>query len=483
MAVAATVVALQRHPAVAAFEARPLAPRAGHQHLFRHPGRAARRGRPRAACAPVRRPLAADGERTAAPRCGRRPACPRRIRVAGCRAAARSGAPCNHPVAAASGRRDRRESPRAAIHHRFRAQGDCARLRGRQPGGALHRRRGNPRRRPGAPRGKGGSEARRHCRSRDRGQDGKPDAHVRTGAGPRPRPAAWSWPPPARRSAGWRWSAAARTAGRRRCARGRCRSRREPPPPTRCARSRSNACSRSRPTPPGCWPTTIPSGCTRCGSGRGGCGRAWPSPCATCRAPRSSRSWSSSSGWRESWGSPATGTCSRARPWRHSPRRPRPTRRASRKSAACARGSRHGAAAARAAARAAVRSPRFQQLVLGVGRLCSAPAPAEAAPGGKRADGDPPRVKAFSRKVIERRHRRLVRRARACAPGTPEDAPRAAHRRQEASLRRRVLRPAAAGQARPRVHPGAGRPAGRPRSRQRRRDGRAPRNARHARRR
>ena len=76
--------------------------------------------------------------------------------------------------------------------------------------------------------------------------------------------------------------------------------------------------------------------------------------------------------------------------------------------------------AARAAARAAVRSPRFQQLVLGVGRLCSAPPTAGAAPGGKNADDDPPRVKAFSRKVIERRHRRLVRRASACTPGTPE---------------------------------------------------------------
>jgi CHAD domain-containing protein len=76
--------------------------------------------------------------------------------------------------------------------------------------------------------------------------------------------------------------------------------------------------------------------------------------------------------------------------------------------------------AARAAARVAVRSPRFQHLVLAVGRLCSAPAPASATAAGGRTDGDPPSVRRFSGKLLERRHHRLRKRAEACAPGTPE---------------------------------------------------------------
>jgi inorganic triphosphatase YgiF len=77
--------------------------------------------------------------------------------------------------------------------------------------------------------------------------------------------------------------------------------------------------------------------------------------------------------------------------------------------------------AARAAARAAVRSPRFQLLVLGVGALCSAPKRETAAPADGQAGDDVPSVKAFSKKLLERRHRRLVRRAEDCAPGTPEE--------------------------------------------------------------
>jgi CHAD domain-containing protein len=77
--------------------------------------------------------------------------------------------------------------------------------------------------------------------------------------------------------------------------------------------------------------------------------------------------------------------------------------------------------AARAAARVAVRSPRFQHLVLGVGALCSAPGREAAAPTDGRTDQDLPTVRAFAKKLLERRHRRLVQRADACAPGTPEE--------------------------------------------------------------
>ena len=77
--------------------------------------------------------------------------------------------------------------------------------------------------------------------------------------------------------------------------------------------------------------------------------------------------------------------------------------------------------AARADARAAVRAPRFQQLVLGVGALCSAPLREAAAIAGVPAGKDVPKVKAFAGKLLERRHRRLVQRAATCAPGTPEE--------------------------------------------------------------
>jgi len=77
--------------------------------------------------------------------------------------------------------------------------------------------------------------------------------------------------------------------------------------------------------------------------------------------------------------------------------------------------------AARTEARAAVRSPRFQHLVLGVGALCSAPAQHTA--DGTQAPGDEhvPSVRSFARKLLERRHRRLLQRADACTPGTPEE--------------------------------------------------------------
>jgi inorganic triphosphatase YgiF len=77
--------------------------------------------------------------------------------------------------------------------------------------------------------------------------------------------------------------------------------------------------------------------------------------------------------------------------------------------------------AARAAARAAVRSPRFQHLVLGVGALCSAPRHDAANPRDRAAGDDVPTVEAFARKRLERRHRRLLQRADACTPGTREE--------------------------------------------------------------
>ena len=77
--------------------------------------------------------------------------------------------------------------------------------------------------------------------------------------------------------------------------------------------------------------------------------------------------------------------------------------------------------AARAAARAAVRSARFQHLVLGVGALCSASLRAPAAPAGTATGEDVPKIEAFARKLLERRHRRLVGRGKVCMPGKPEE--------------------------------------------------------------
>lgn len=75
-------------------------------------------------------------------------------------------------------------------------------------------------------------------------------------------------------------------------------------------------------------------------------------------------------------------------------------------------------AAARASARDAVRSSRFQQLLLAAGALCAepdfgVPAPAAAAPPMLAAD--------LARKLLRRRHRKLVRQAKALAAGGPEE--------------------------------------------------------------
>ena len=77
---------------------------------------------------------------------------------------------------------------------------------------------------------------------------------------------------------------------------------------------------------------------------------------------------------------------------------------------------------ARAAASHAVRSTRFQHLLLAGGAVCATPdfdlkAPAVAGPA---AAGPGPRAVDFARRLLRRRHRRLVRRADACAAGGPE---------------------------------------------------------------
>jgi len=63
-----------------------------------------------------------------------------------------------------------------------------------------------------------------------------------------------------------------------------------------------------------------------------------------------------------------------------------------------------------------VRSPRFQQLVLAAGAICNAP-------GFGAGPEEPERTRAdkFARAVLRRRHRRLVRRAAACATGGPQE--------------------------------------------------------------
>jgi triphosphatase len=74
--------------------------------------------------------------------------------------------------------------------------------------------------------------------------------------------------------------------------------------------------------------------------------------------------------------------------------------------------------AARAEARAAVRSPRFQQLMLALGLLCSSPDfGVPAAPGAGGAT--PARAAAFARRLLRRRHRRLVQRGELSAAGDP----------------------------------------------------------------
>jgi triphosphatase len=73
--------------------------------------------------------------------------------------------------------------------------------------------------------------------------------------------------------------------------------------------------------------------------------------------------------------------------------------------------------AARDAARDAVRSKRFQQLVLAAGALCALPdfgAPPAADPGAA-----PPQASAFARAMLRRRHRKLVHQAAVAAAGAP----------------------------------------------------------------
>lgn len=75
--------------------------------------------------------------------------------------------------------------------------------------------------------------------------------------------------------------------------------------------------------------------------------------------------------------------------------------------------------AARAAARAAVGSPRFQQLVLGIGAMCNA---RRASGPDENATAEPspvPGVTEFARKLLQRRHRKLAKRGGALADGTP----------------------------------------------------------------
>ncbi len=76
--------------------------------------------------------------------------------------------------------------------------------------------------------------------------------------------------------------------------------------------------------------------------------------------------------------------------------------------------------AARAAARDAIRSSRFQQLLLTVGALCALPDFGTAACGDP-ATTAPIRASRFARQLLRRRHRRLVRRAAAGIAGEPAE--------------------------------------------------------------
>ena len=78
--------------------------------------------------------------------------------------------------------------------------------------------------------------------------------------------------------------------------------------------------------------------------------------------------------------------------------------------------------AARTAAVDAVRSPRFQQLVLATGALCTVPRTARAAPGAPDAPNPVALpAKAFARALLARRHRKLLRRTALLAHGTREE--------------------------------------------------------------
>ncbi len=72
---------------------------------------------------------------------------------------------------------------------------------------------------------------------------------------------------------------------------------------------------------------------------------------------------------------------------------------------------------ARSAARAAVGSKRFQQLVLATGSLCALPG---FGPGATGDGAAPLRAQGFARRVLRRRHRRLVRQAKLAAGGGAE---------------------------------------------------------------
>jgi triphosphatase len=74
---------------------------------------------------------------------------------------------------------------------------------------------------------------------------------------------------------------------------------------------------------------------------------------------------------------------------------------------------------ARAEARAAVASPRFVQLVLAAAALASAPnlgVPAESEPGAQLSQS----ARKFARPLLERRHRKLLRRGDGLAHASPD---------------------------------------------------------------
>ncbi|HYR01562.1 MAG TPA: CYTH and CHAD domain-containing protein [Casimicrobiaceae bacterium] len=70
--------------------------------------------------------------------------------------------------------------------------------------------------------------------------------------------------------------------------------------------------------------------------------------------------------------------------------------------------------AARAAARQAVRSRRFQRLLLATGALCARPVPA-------RAGSESETARAFAERLLARRHARLLERGAVLAHATPEE--------------------------------------------------------------
>ena len=205
---------------------------------------------------------------------------------------------------------------------------------------------------------------------------------------------------------------------------------------------RANACSRSPATRPASSRRPTRSGCTRCASAPGDCAPAWRWP----RVPAASDARSVSG--RGQGAGRRAGACARLGRLRDATLPPlaaalRATRPRPGPGAACVRAS-LPVADRRGAARAAVASPRFHRLLSPPGSPSRAPRLDAAAARAHRPRAIVPML---SPAMLDRRHRKLARARRRAWPMARPGAARGAHRRQEAALRRRVLRGAAPAQA------------------------------------